>query len=92
MRVAFGLLVLLLGLCGSGAQGESGGLGEEGESSELQEEWTQQTTNTTSPDIWAEMKELRDMVVMLKVYVQMLQHDNSGTEFSLFPFSVDYVF
>ncbi|KAJ4930385.1 hypothetical protein JOQ06_019389 [Pogonophryne albipinna] len=38
MRVAFGLLVLLLGLCGN---------------------------------------ELRDMVVMLKVYVQMLQHDNS---------------
>ncbi|KAK1882764.1 Complement C1q-like protein 4 [Dissostichus eleginoides] len=77
MRVVFGLLMLLLGLCGSGAQGESGGLGEEGESSELQEEWTQQTKNTTSPDIWVEMKELRDMVVELKVYVQILQKDNS---------------
>ncbi|XP_063752161.1 complement C1q-like protein 2 [Eleginops maclovinus] len=78
MKVAFGLLLLLLCLCG--AQGESGGLGEVGESSKLQEEWTQQNPNATAPDIWAELKELRDMVVELKVHVKILQGDYSEVE------------
>ncbi|XP_010776161.1 complement C1q-like protein 4 [Notothenia coriiceps] len=80
MRVAFGLLVLLLGLCGSRAQGESGGLGEEGESSELQEEWTQQTTNTTSPDILLEMKELRRMVQMLQKHDSEMERRLNSSE------------
>ncbi|XP_044079549.1 uncharacterized protein LOC122888773 [Siniperca chuatsi] len=84
MRVA-GLLLLLLGLCGSGAQGEDGGLGEVGEISQFQktaprdavEESTEQTTKQTTPDIWVEVRALRDMVVELKVHVQLLQRENS---------------
>ncbi|XP_037603621.1 uncharacterized protein LOC119475209 isoform X6 [Sebastes umbrosus] len=116
MRVVVGLLLLLLSLCGSGAQGDGGGLGEVGEIREFQEtaprdaveESTEQTTKQTTPDIWAEVRALRDMVVELKVelrnmeaivkdseslvnelktelivtkvYVEMLQRDNSVQE------------
>ncbi|XP_059195028.1 complement C1q-like protein 2 [Centropristis striata] len=52
---AVGLLLLLLALCGSGAQGE------------LQET---ETTKTTTPDIWAEVRALREMV-------DLLQRENS---------------
>ncbi|XP_033490154.1 uncharacterized protein LOC117261770 [Epinephelus lanceolatus] len=75
MRVVVGLLLLLLALCGSGAQGEGGGLGQVGEISEFEEtaprdaaeESSKQTTEQTTPDIWAEVRALRDMVVELKV-------------------------
>lgn len=75
MRVVPGLLLVLLGLCGSGAQGEGGGLSEVGELSEFQktdprdavEESSEQTTEKTYTDIWAEVRALRDMVVELKV-------------------------
>ncbi|XP_039632724.1 uncharacterized protein LOC120543647 isoform X2 [Perca fluviatilis] len=88
MRVVLGLLLLLLGLCGSGAQGERGGLGEVGDINEFQEtapsnageESTERTTKQTTPDIWAEVRELRDMVVELKVYVAMLQRENSDLQ------------
>ncbi|XP_074466240.1 uncharacterized protein LOC141752310 [Sebastes fasciatus] len=88
MRVVVGLLLLLLGLCGSGAQGDGGGLGEVGEIREFQEtvprdaveELTEQTTNQTTPDIWAEVRAVRDMVVKLEVYVEMLQRDNSDLQ------------
>ncbi|XP_044078224.1 cerebellin-2-like [Siniperca chuatsi] len=80
MRVA-GLLLLLLGLCGSGAQGEGGGLGEVGEISQFQktaardavEESTEQTTKQTTPDIWVEVRALRDMVVELKVELRNME-------------------
>ncbi|XP_059213435.1 multimerin-2-like [Centropristis striata] len=62
---AVGLLLLLLALCGSGAQGE------------LQET---ETTKTTTPDIWAEMRALRDMVVELNVHVDLLQRENSDLQ------------
>ncbi|XP_059211496.1 complement C1q-like protein 2 [Centropristis striata] len=55
---AVGLLLLLLALCGSGAQGE------------LKET---ETTKTTTPDIWAEVRALRDMVVELKVELRNVQ-------------------
>ncbi|XP_059214127.1 complement C1q-like protein 2 [Centropristis striata] len=55
---AVGLLLLLLALCGSGAQGE------------LQET---ETTKTTTADIWAEVRALRDMVVELKVELRNVQ-------------------
>ncbi|XP_049896814.1 dynactin subunit 1-like isoform X28 [Epinephelus moara] len=85
MRVVVGLLLLLLALCGSGAQGEGGGLGQVGEISEFQEtaprdaaeESAESTTKQTTPDIWAEVRALRDMVVELKVFVQLLQRENS---------------
>ncbi|XP_059207926.1 multimerin-2-like [Centropristis striata] len=60
---AVGLLLLLLALCGSGAQGE---LQEMARTDEA-EEPTEQTTKQTTPDIWAEVRALRDMVVELKV-------------------------
>ncbi|XP_037603763.1 uncharacterized protein LOC119475302 isoform X4 [Sebastes umbrosus] len=116
MRVVVGLLLLLLGLCGSGAQGDGGGLGQVGEIREFQdtaqrdavEESTEQNTKQTTSDIWAEVRALRYMVVKLevelrnmeaivkdseslvnelktelivtKVYVEMLQRDNSVQE------------
>ncbi|XP_037604844.1 heavy metal-binding protein HIP-like isoform X2 [Sebastes umbrosus] len=88
MRVVVGLLLLLLGLCGSGAQGDGGGLGEVGEIREFQEtaprdaveELTEQTTKPTTPDIWAEVRAVRDMVVKLELYVELLQRDNSDLQ------------
>ncbi|XP_059211480.1 complement C1q-like protein 2 [Centropristis striata] len=62
---AVGLLLLLLVLCGSGAQGE------------LQET---ETTKTTTSDIWAEMRALRDMTEQLHVYVELLQRENSDLQ------------
>ncbi|XP_037603764.1 uncharacterized protein LOC119475302 isoform X5 [Sebastes umbrosus] len=88
MRVVVGLLLLLLGLCGSGAQGDGGGLGQVGEIREFQdtaqrdavEESTEQNTKQTTSDIWAEVRALRYMVVKLEVYVEMLQRDNSDLQ------------
>ncbi|XP_059194899.1 heavy metal-binding protein HIP-like [Centropristis striata] len=62
---AVGLLLLLLALCGSGAQGE------------LQET---ETTKTTTPDIWAEVRALTDMVVELNLHVDLLQGENSDLQ------------
>ncbi|XP_042355579.1 heavy metal-binding protein HIP-like isoform X1 [Plectropomus leopardus] len=78
MRVVVGLLLLLLGLCGSGAQGEGGGLGEAGEISQFQEKAPRDaaeepTTKQTTPDIWAEVRALRDMVVELKVELRNME-------------------
>ncbi|XP_049448445.1 complement C1q-like protein 2 isoform X2 [Epinephelus fuscoguttatus] len=88
MRVVVGLLLLLLALCGSGAQGEGEGLGQVGEISEFQEtaprdaaeELAESTIKQTTPDIWAEVRALRDMVVELKVFVQLLQRENSDLQ------------
>ncbi|XP_038563577.1 uncharacterized protein LOC119894934 [Micropterus salmoides] len=85
MRVVLGLLLLVLGLCGSGAHGEGGGLSKVSEISQFQktaprdadEESTKQTTEQTTTDIWAELRALRDMVVVLTVRVDMLQRENS---------------
>ncbi|XP_030293617.1 cerebellin-1-like isoform X1 [Sparus aurata] len=83
MRVVVGLLLLLLGLCGSGAQGEAGGLGEVAEINQntdpkhAAEESTEQTTKQTTCDIWTELRALRDMVVELNVHVELLQRENS---------------
>ncbi|XP_038563580.1 heavy metal-binding protein HIP-like isoform X2 [Micropterus salmoides] len=85
MRVGLGLLLLVLGLCGSGAHGEGGGLSKVSEISQFQktaprdadEESTKQTTEQTTTDIWAELRALRDMVVVLTVRVDMLQRENS---------------
>ncbi|XP_059181677.1 heavy metal-binding protein HIP-like [Centropristis striata] len=57
--------LLLLGLCGSGAQGEV----QETETRDAGEETTKQIT----PDIWAEVRALRDMVVELKVELRNVE-------------------
>ncbi|XP_041657946.1 heavy metal-binding protein HIP-like [Cheilinus undulatus] len=62
MRVAVGLLFLLHCLSGSQAQGEDGRLSEGGN-----------TSKQTTPDIWAEVKALRDMVVQLNVEQRYLE-------------------
>uniref|UniRef100_A0A671X2Q5 C1q domain-containing protein n=1 Tax=Sparus aurata TaxID=8175 RepID=A0A671X2Q5_SPAAU len=86
MRVVVGLLLLLLGLCGSGAQGEAGGLGEVAEINQntdpkdAAEESTEQTTEQTTSDIWTELRALRDMVVELNVHVELLQRENSDLQ------------
>ncbi|KAM8742331.1 complement C1q-like protein 2 [Acanthopagrus schlegelii] len=86
MRVVAGLLLLLLGLCGSGAQGEAGGLGEVAEINQNTdpkhpaEESTQQSTKQTAPDIWTELRALRDMVVEQKVHMELLQRENSDLQ------------
>nr|XP_033490176.1 complement C1q-like protein 3 isoform X2 [Epinephelus lanceolatus] len=87
MRVVVGLLLLLLALCGSGAQGEGGGLGQVGEISEFQEtaprdaaEESAESTTKQTTHIWAEVRALRDMVVELKVFVQLLQRENSDLQ------------
>lgn len=59
MKVALGLLLLMLGLCG-----------------------LSQATNQTDPDILAEVKELRDMVVEL-------QGENTGMQRLLFLYNDD---
>ncbi|XP_059190313.1 heavy metal-binding protein HIP-like [Centropristis striata] len=66
---AVGLLLLLLALCGSGAQGEL----QETALTDAAEELTEQTTKQTTPDIWAEVRALRDMVVELKVELRNVQ-------------------
>ncbi|KAL3970924.1 bradykinin receptor B2 [Sarotherodon galilaeus] len=58
MRV---VLCLLLLLCGYRAQGEDGDL-------------TEQTLEQTTPDIWAEMTALRDMVVELQVELRTMEN------------------
>ncbi|KAM8742330.1 complement C1q-like protein 2 [Acanthopagrus schlegelii] len=86
MRVVAGLLLLLLGLCGSGAQGEAGGLGEVAEINQNTdpkhpaEESTQQSTKQTAPDVWTELRALRDMVVEQKVHMELLQRENSDLQ------------
>ncbi|XP_042152903.1 collagen alpha-2(VIII) chain isoform X2 [Oncorhynchus tshawytscha] len=67
MRGAVALLVLLLCPSGTWTQGESGGDREslvESHGTEDTEKTSKQTTGqtTTTPDIWGEVEELRDMV------------------------------
>ncbi|XP_059188014.1 complement C1q-like protein 3 [Centropristis striata] len=70
MRAAVvGLLLLLLGLCGSGAQGE------------VQD--TVQTAKQNTPDIWAEIRALRVMLVELKKENSDLQSRVSSSESEL---------
>ncbi|XP_071394382.1 complement C1q-like protein 2 [Centroberyx affinis] len=91
MRGALGLLLLLLAVCGSGAQEEGGGGGQVGEvrGSEFQkksqrdvaEESTEQSIAT--PDIWAEVKALRDMVVEQRVELRNMEARVESSESQL---------
>ncbi|TKS82428.1 Complement C1q-like protein 2 C1q and tumor necrosis factor-related protein 10 [Collichthys lucidus] len=70
MRVGFGLVLLLLGQCGLRAQGEGGGLSDVGEIREFQKtdprDAVEESSKQTTPDIWDEVRALRDMMVELK--------------------------
>lgn len=87
-------LVLLLCLHWTWAQGESGGetenditqSDEENKNIEVQFEiqgvetsldQSSSQTNIT-PDIWAELKELRDMAIEHRIKIEKLEQDNTG--------------
>ncbi|CAK6959801.1 uncharacterized protein LOC128372744 [Scomber scombrus] len=91
MRRAAAFLVLLLCLYWTRAQGESGGVtGNNITKTEVQSEIlgvkaTSDQTNIT-PDIWAELKELRDMAITHSVELrnskskmEKLEQENTGS-------------
>ncbi|XP_062273496.1 complement C1q-like protein 2 [Scomber scombrus] len=85
MRRAAAFLVLLLCLYWTRAQGESGGVtGNDITQTEVQSEIlgvkaTSDQTNIT-PDIWAELKELRDMAIKHSVELWKLEQENTVLE------------
>lgn len=94
MRVVLALLLVLLSPSGSGAQGLAA-VGEIRESQDTApgdttDEWMERTT-PLPPDIWAEVRALRDTVVVLRVNVELLQRDSSGKGWLLFLLSVHIV-
>ncbi|XP_053186853.1 heavy metal-binding protein HIP-like [Scomber japonicus] len=85
MRRAAAFLALLLCLYWTGAQGESGGLtGNDVTQTEIQSEilGVKSTSDQTniSPDIWAELKELRDMVIEHRVELRKLEQENTAIQ------------
>ncbi|XP_044195899.1 cerebellin-1-like [Thunnus albacares] len=85
MRRAAAFLALLLCLYWMRAQGESGGVTEnditqtEVQSEILGVKTTSHQTNIT-PDIWAELKELRDMVIQQSVELRKMEQENTDLE------------
>lgn len=79
MWSVLGFFSLLVGLSQSGTQAGGGGLGQQGDTKVFQTaapgdavgEPTDQTAKQITPDIWAELRALRDMVVELKVEVRV---------------------
>ncbi|XP_028980139.1 complement C1q-like protein 2 [Esox lucius] len=80
MRAAITQLVVLFCLSGTGAQGEIGG----GIESLIQSKGTEtedtthkvmrrQTTSSSTPDVWTELKEVRDMVGELRVELRSME-------------------
>ncbi|KAM8898806.1 uncharacterized protein AB9W97_009561 [Spinachia spinachia] len=87
MRVVLGLLLVLLGLCGSAAQEEGftkvGEIGEFLETTprDAADESIEHTTKQTTADIWAELRALRDTVSDVRFKLYLLQSDNSNVIF-----------
>ncbi|XP_042258021.1 uncharacterized protein LOC121889862 [Thunnus maccoyii] len=85
MRRAAAFLALLLCLYWTRAQGESGGVTEndisqtEVQSEILRVKATSDQTNII-PDIWAELKELRDMVIQHSLELQKLEQENTAIQ------------
>ncbi|XP_067449832.1 uncharacterized protein [Thunnus thynnus] len=85
MRRAAAFLALLLCLYWTRAQGESGGLTEndvtqtEVQSEILGVKATSDQTNIT-PDIWAELEELRDTVIQHSVELRKLEQENTAIQ------------
>ncbi|XP_053189590.1 uncharacterized protein LOC128373326 [Scomber japonicus] len=85
MRRAAAFLVLLLCLYWTRAQGESGGVtGNDITQTEVQSEilGVKATTDQTNitPDIWAELKELRDMAIKHSVELWKLEQENTAIQ------------
>ncbi|XP_053180773.1 heavy metal-binding protein HIP-like [Scomber japonicus] len=85
MRRAASFLALLLCLYWTGTQGESGGVtGNDITQTEIQSEilGVKSTSDQTniSPDIWAELKELRDMAIEHRVELRKLEQENTAIQ------------
>ncbi|XP_053185523.1 heavy metal-binding protein HIP-like [Scomber japonicus] len=85
MRCAAAFLALLLCLYWTGAQGESGGLtGNDITQTEVQSEILGVKSNSDedniTPDIWAELKELRDMGIEHRVELRKLEQENTAIQ------------
>nr|XP_040036734.1 major antigen-like isoform X7 [Gasterosteus aculeatus aculeatus] len=86
MRVVLGLLLVLLGLCGSAAQQDGftkvGEIGEFPETAarDTADESIEDTTKQTRHDIWAELRALKDTVSDVRVELYLLQRDNADLQ------------
>ena len=83
MRRAAVFLALLLCLLWTGAQGEDGGgTGKKEGGFDIQgvkaahDQSSSQTQMST--DVWAELKEIRDMAIEHRIKIQRLEQDNTG--------------
>ena len=77
MRSAAAFLALLLCLYGTRAHGESGGGAGSNIPHILAVKAAADQTNV-SPDIWAELRELRDMVMEHRIRMEKLELENTG--------------
>ncbi|KAK1885493.1 Translation initiation factor IF-2 [Dissostichus eleginoides] len=88
MRRAAVFLALLLCLLWTGAQGEDGGgTGKKEGEFDIQgvkaahDQSSSQTQMST--DLWAELKEIRDMAIEHRIKIQRLEQDNTATQVRL---------
>ncbi|KAL3060884.1 hypothetical protein OYC64_009150 [Pagothenia borchgrevinki] len=84
MRAAV-FLALLLCLLWTGTQGEDGGgTGKKEGDFDIQGAHDQSSSQTqVSTDVWAELKELRDMAIEHRIKIQILEQDNTATQVRL---------
>ncbi|XP_034004143.1 complement C1q-like protein 2 isoform X2 [Trematomus bernacchii] len=82
MRRAAVFLALLLCLLWTGAQGEDGGgTGKKEGEFDIQGAHDQSSSQTQMrTDLWAELKELRDMAIEHRIKIQRLEQDNTVLE------------
>ncbi|KAL3066263.1 hypothetical protein OYC64_016255 [Pagothenia borchgrevinki] len=85
MRRAAVFLALLLCLLWTGAQGEDeGGTGKKEGEFDIQGAHDQSSSQTQMrTDLWAELKELRDMAIEHRIKIQSLEQDNTATQVRL---------
>ncbi|XP_033973560.1 girdin-like isoform X5 [Trematomus bernacchii] len=85
MRRAAVFPALLLCLLWTGAQGEDGGgTGKKEGDFDIQGAHDQSSSQTqVSTDVWAELKELRDMAIEHRIKIQSLEQDNTATQVRL---------
>ncbi|XP_033973604.1 COP1-interactive protein 1-like isoform X10 [Trematomus bernacchii] len=85
MRRAAVFPALLLCLLWTGAQGEDGGgTGKKEGELDIQGAQDQSSSQTqVSTDVWAELKELRDMAIEHRIKIQSLEQDNTATQVRL---------
>ncbi|KAL3066268.1 hypothetical protein OYC64_016256 [Pagothenia borchgrevinki] len=85
MRRTAVFLALLLCLLWTGAQGEDGGgTGKKEGEFDIQGAHDQSSSQTQMrTDLWAELKELRDIAIEHRIKIQRLEQDNTATQVRL---------